>query len=228
MHWKFFKNLLRTSRPNSIKLGTNYPWMKGVRVCSNKGTCPLQRGDNHKNVKMGWGHLKISRTTGPILTRLGANHPWDEWVQVCSNKGDFPSPRGGNSERVKIHWKILKSFSPEPTGQNQLNFEQIIFGWREFKFVQIDGQVLFKGEIITKNIQKGLGHLKIFFFRTMKPEKLNFTKALWLRTKASCLKSWPPRVGWGKWKWNAYLILEKYIYIGQGFSGERCGPWASC
>jgi hypothetical protein len=22
-----------------------------------------------------------------------------------------------------------------------------------------------------------------------------------------------PRVGWGKWKWNAYLILEKNISI---------------
>jgi hypothetical protein len=43
----------RTSRPNSIKLGTNYPWVKGIQVCSNKGPCPLQRGDNHKNVKMG-------------------------------------------------------------------------------------------------------------------------------------------------------------------------------
>jgi hypothetical protein len=26
-----------------------------------------------------------------------------------------------------------------------------------------------------KNIEMGLAHLKIFFFRTMKPEKLNFT-----------------------------------------------------
>jgi hypothetical protein len=35
--------------------------------CSNKGPSPLQRGDNHKNAKMGWGHLKIffSRTTEP-------------------------------------------------------------------------------------------------------------------------------------------------------------------
>jgi hypothetical protein len=24
------------------------------------------------------------------------------------------------------------------------------------------------------------------------------------------------------------LMLEKYFYMGQGFSGERCGPWASC
>jgi hypothetical protein len=62
-------------------------------------------GDNHKNVKMGWVHLKIffSRTTGPILTRLGTNHPWVKGIQVCSKKGVSPSPRGYNSERVKIH-----------------------------------------------------------------------------------------------------------------------------
>jgi hypothetical protein len=50
----------RTRRPNSIKLGTNYPWAKGIQVCSNKGPGPLQRGNNNKNVKMGWGQLKSS------------------------------------------------------------------------------------------------------------------------------------------------------------------------
>jgi hypothetical protein len=50
--------------------------VKGNQICSNKGPGPLQRGDNHKNVKMAWGLLKIfSRTTGPILTRLDTNHP---------------------------------------------------------------------------------------------------------------------------------------------------------
>jgi hypothetical protein len=43
----------RTSRPTSIKLGTNYPWVKGIQDYSNKGSGPLQRGDNHKNVEMG-------------------------------------------------------------------------------------------------------------------------------------------------------------------------------
>jgi hypothetical protein len=55
--------------------------MKGVRLCSNKGTGHLQRGDNHKNIhdiEMGWDHLKISRTTGSILTRLATNHPYEE------------------------------------------------------------------------------------------------------------------------------------------------------
>jgi hypothetical protein len=40
---------------------------KGIQVCSNKGPGPFQRGDNHKNVKIGWSYLKIifSRATGP-------------------------------------------------------------------------------------------------------------------------------------------------------------------
>jgi hypothetical protein len=74
--------------------------VKGIQVCSNKGPGPLQRGDNHKNEKLGWGHLKIffSRTTGPISKRLGTNYPWVKGIQ-----GDSPSPRGDNSERVKMH-----------------------------------------------------------------------------------------------------------------------------
>jgi hypothetical protein len=43
--------------------------MKEIQVCSNKGPGPFQRGDNHKNVKMGWGHLKMfSKITGPNST----------------------------------------------------------------------------------------------------------------------------------------------------------------
>jgi hypothetical protein len=77
----------------------------GILNCSNKGPGPLQRGDNHKNAKMGWGHIKIffSRTTGQILTRLGTNHPLGEGILNCSNEGDCLSPRGDNSKRVKIH-----------------------------------------------------------------------------------------------------------------------------
>jgi hypothetical protein len=78
--------------------------VKGIQVCSNKGPGPLQRGDNHKNVKMGWNYLKIFfKITGPILTRLGTIHPWVKEILNCSKKGDSLSPRGDNSERVKIH-----------------------------------------------------------------------------------------------------------------------------
>jgi hypothetical protein len=79
--------------------------VKRIQVCSNKGPGPLQRGNNHKNVKMWWGHLKsfFSRTIWPILTILGTNHPWVEGIQICSKEGDCPSPRGSNSKREKIH-----------------------------------------------------------------------------------------------------------------------------
>ena len=53
---EFKKNLFQNQNANSIKLSTNYPWVKRIQVCSNKGPGPLQRGDIYKNVKMGWGH----------------------------------------------------------------------------------------------------------------------------------------------------------------------------
>jgi hypothetical protein len=39
-----FGKFSRTSLPKSIKLGTNYPMVKRIQVCSNKGSGPLQRG----------------------------------------------------------------------------------------------------------------------------------------------------------------------------------------
>jgi hypothetical protein len=42
-----------------------------------------------KNVKTGWGHLKIfSRTTGPILTILITNHRWERGFKFVQMKGD--------------------------------------------------------------------------------------------------------------------------------------------
>jgi hypothetical protein len=70
------------------------------------------------------------RTNGPILSRLGGNHPWGEGILNCSNEGDCLSSRRDNSKRVKIHSTstslILKSSSPEPTGQFQSNLVQSI------------------------------------------------------------------------------------------------------
>jgi hypothetical protein len=79
--------------------------VKGIQVCSNKGPGPLQRGDDHRNVKVGWGHLKIffSRTIWPILTRLGTNCPWVKGIQISSKEGDSPFPKEDTSERVKVH-----------------------------------------------------------------------------------------------------------------------------
>jgi hypothetical protein len=56
--------------------------MKEIQVGKNEGPGLLKRGDNHKNVNIGWGHLKIfSKTTGPILTALITNHSWGEGIQ---------------------------------------------------------------------------------------------------------------------------------------------------
>jgi hypothetical protein len=57
------KNLLLQNQQSNF----NQTWYKSsLGKGNNKGPGPLQRGDNHKNAKMGWGHLKIfSRTTEP-------------------------------------------------------------------------------------------------------------------------------------------------------------------
>jgi hypothetical protein len=41
IHRKFFKIFSKMSRPKSIKLGTNYPLVKRIQVCLNKGPGPL-------------------------------------------------------------------------------------------------------------------------------------------------------------------------------------------
>jgi hypothetical protein len=58
--------------------------VKGIQVCSNKWPSPLQGGDNHKNVKMGWGHSKIffSRATGPILTNEMHFQYWKKYFYM--------------------------------------------------------------------------------------------------------------------------------------------------
>jgi hypothetical protein len=42
----------RTSKPISIKIGMNHPWVKGILHSSKKGLGPLQMGDNLKNAKI--------------------------------------------------------------------------------------------------------------------------------------------------------------------------------
>jgi hypothetical protein len=69
---------------------------------------------------------------------------------VCSNEGDCPSLRGDNSKRVKIHWKFLKIFFSRTSRPNSIKLGTNCPWMREFKSLQIKGQVLFKGEIITK------------------------------------------------------------------------------
>jgi hypothetical protein len=65
------------------------------------------------------------------------------------------------------------------------------------------------------NRKNGVGSFKNLLKNYMyEARKADFYMKTFLhRTKASWLKSWLPLVGWGKWKRNAYLILEKNIFI---------------
>jgi hypothetical protein len=51
----------RTSKPISIKLGTNYPWVKRIKDCSKEGPGSFPRRDNHRNAKIGWDPFKSSQ-----------------------------------------------------------------------------------------------------------------------------------------------------------------------
>jgi hypothetical protein len=50
----------KTSDQVWITVGSNHPWVKVIQVCSNgrRGLIHVQRGDNHKNAKMGQVHFK--------------------------------------------------------------------------------------------------------------------------------------------------------------------------
>jgi hypothetical protein len=82
----------------------------------------------------------------------------------------------------------------------------------------------FSAQVINISWREGM----VYFAELLLKSEEIYTKAFWHSTKASLLQSWPLRVGWGRWKWNAYLIGEIYFYMGQGYSGHQCGPWASC
>jgi hypothetical protein len=50
-----FKNLLLQNHgPILTRLGTIYPWVKGIQICSKEWDSPSPRGDNSKRVKMHW------------------------------------------------------------------------------------------------------------------------------------------------------------------------------
>jgi hypothetical protein len=49
----------RTSRPISMKLGTNHPWVKRIKNCWKERPGSFPGKVNHRNANEGWDHLKI-------------------------------------------------------------------------------------------------------------------------------------------------------------------------
>jgi hypothetical protein len=53
MGWGYLKIFLsRTTGPILTRLGTDNPYVKGIKVCSNEGDNPSTRGDNSERVKI--------------------------------------------------------------------------------------------------------------------------------------------------------------------------------
>ena len=102
-NWSFYKMCVyiekifsRTSRPILIKLRINHPWVKGNPNCSNKRPGPIQRGDNYKNAKMGWFHLKIFPNH---WARIGHTYMKAFWYNVDSELFTSWSPGVGRGHK---------------------------------------------------------------------------------------------------------------------------------
>ena len=65
-------------------------------------------------------------------------------------EGDSPSIKGDNSERVKYTENLFLQNQQAKINQTWYKLSFGVGNSREFKFVQIRGQALFKGEIITE------------------------------------------------------------------------------
>jgi hypothetical protein len=86
-----FLLLQNSAWPILIRLGTNFSWLKGIQVDSNKVDTPSPRGDNSKRVKKYWNSKKkkkiFSWTSQLISIKFGTHHPWGRGNKVCWNKG---------------------------------------------------------------------------------------------------------------------------------------------
>jgi hypothetical protein len=111
-----FKIFSRTSWPILTRLGTNYPWVKGILICSKEGDSPIPRGDNSVRVKIHGKFLRIfSRTSRPKSIKLGTNYSLVKKIQISSAKGD-------NHKNARKGWGHLKVLFLRTMKPEKLNF----------------------------------------------------------------------------------------------------------
>jgi hypothetical protein len=135
MLWYWKKNILKiffakTRTPILIILSTNHLCIKGIEVCTNKGTNSLQRGDNHTNAKIGWGHPNFfSRITKP--EKLTFSYMLSDVVDIqdCTNNGPKgrEGPQWGKHFYLYRYWKKIVFSRTTCSSQFQSNLVQIIF-----------------------------------------------------------------------------------------------------
>ena len=185
INWQLLKIFFsRTTGPILTKLGTKYPWVKEIHVCSNEGPHPSPRGDNNEIAKIHWRNSKIffSRTNEPISTKLGTKHPWVKGIQVCSNEGPRPFPRGDNNEIAKIHWrnsKIFFSRTNEPISTKLGTKHPWVKG---IQVCSNEGPCSFSRGDNYKMVKIHWRNIKIFFSRTTWPISTKLgTKHPWVK-----------------------------------------------
>jgi hypothetical protein len=95
------KKFSRTSRPISINVGTNHPWVKGILNCWNKGPGPFQRRDNSKN-RVG----SFKKNFQNHSARIGHIYSESFWYNVNSSFFKSWSPLVGRGHSRENHMYI--------------------------------------------------------------------------------------------------------------------------
>jgi hypothetical protein len=96
-----------TSRPISIKLGTNHPWVKEILNYTNKGPGPFQRGDNHKNAKIIEKSFSLRTTDYSYFYESFLRQCRFKLVQIMVPKGQGWGHKRGNSFYICILERIF-------------------------------------------------------------------------------------------------------------------------
>lgn len=96
-----------------------HPWVKGIPVSSNEGSCRFPRGENNEIAKIHKRDIKIffSRTFWPISTKHGTNIlGWREFKFLQMKVHVF------YNEIKKINRRKFKSSDEESLGRFQAHF----------------------------------------------------------------------------------------------------------
>ena len=241
----------RTTGSISNKLGTDHLSVKGIQVCSKERPRLFPRGDNYKIAKIHDKILKISffKTTGSILR---TKHPWVKVIQVCSNEMPRPFPRGNIYEILKIHWQNFKIFFSITNGpiSTKLGTKHLLVKVFQVSMKLGTKYSWVKGIQVCSNerphpfprgdnykiVKIHWQNLKIFFSRTNGPISTKLgTKSPWVKGIQVCANERPCPFRRGdnykiakNTSMKFKIKIKMCLLIWAIFSGERCGPWASC
>ena len=170
-----------------------------------------------------------------MLTKLSKKYPLVKWIQIGSNGGPHHFPGGDNYEIPKIHWWNLKIFCSRTIVLISIK-PYTMHSWvREIQICLNEGKVLFSRGDNYKIVKIYWQNLKTLF-------KLKSSTTGSISTNLCAKHIWVKGIPVGSNEEtfhsqnvdNGFSSLnQRYdkimcLLIWTVFSGERCGPWASC